>query len=77
MSLNTRDDQAEAKAIALQTRAYFPSADQSEASRRAWRERKQTRQRRQGHRETSPAKSQEDAFETNAFETNAFEPNAS
>ncbi len=43
----------------------------SEASRGTRREKKQTRWRKQGYREASPAKSQEDAFETDASEANA------
>ncbi len=69
MSLNAWNDQAEKpKAIAPQARAYSPLASQSEASGGAQRERKQTRW---GHREASPAKSQEDASETDASKIDA------
>ncbi len=75
MSLNARDDQAEKpKATAPQARIHSPSAGQSEASGGVRRERKRTRR---GHREASPAKSQEDASETDASETDAFEADAS
>ncbi len=77
MSLNARDDQAKPKVTALQAKPHSPPAGQSKAPGGAWRERKQTRQGRRGHREASPAKSQEDASEIDAFENNASEADAS
>ncbi len=71
MSLNTRDDQAKKrKAKALQARTHLPLASQSEASGRTRREKKRMHRGRQGYKEVSPAKSQEDAFKTDASEDN-------
>ncbi len=67
MSLNARDDRATPKATAPQIRAHSPPAGQSEVSGGARRERKQTCREKQGHREASSTKSQEDASETDAF----------
>ncbi len=71
MSLNSRDNQAESKATAPQTKAHSLPAGQLEVSRRAWREKKQMRRGRQGHREASPAKSQEDISKTDASKADA------
>ncbi len=78
MSLNARDDQAKKpKATAPQARSHSPPSGQSEASGGAWREKKRMRRGRRGHREASPAKSQEDASETDASENNASKADAS
>ncbi len=73
MSINTRNEQH----AAPQSRAFSLPAGQSEASRGAWRERKQTRQGKRVHREARLTKSQEDMFETNVSETHTFEADAS
>ncbi len=70
MSLNAQDDQAEPKATALQANAHSPPAGQSEASGGARREKKRMRRGKWGHREASPAKSQEDVSKTDASEAN-------
>ncbi len=76
MSLNTQDNQAEKpKTTTPQARAHSPPADQSEASGWTRREKKQMCQGRRGHREASPATSQEDAFKPNASKTDAFKAN--
>ncbi len=72
MSLNAQDNQAEKPRVtAPQIRAHSPPADQSKPSGGARREKKQTHQGRQEHREASPATSQEDVSKTDASETNA------
>ncbi len=73
MSLNARDDQA----TAPQPRPHSSPAGQSKAPGGARRERKRTRQGRRGHREASPAKSQEDASEIYTFENDTSEADAS